>query len=90
MGVHRNFPKGATRVVTIGAQFPWWGITAGGAEKSQQCRKYFLQYASQRPQVRTWENQTCFLPRALSYLVTSLRATSKFCLSFSGCWRCNV
>ena len=36
-----------------------WGcqITAGGAEKSQQCQKYFLQYSpftSERLQVRTW------------------------------------
>jgi len=51
-------------------------ITAGGAEKSQQCHKYFLQcstFASERPhQVRTWGRQTCFLPRAPSSLVTSL------------------
>jgi len=54
-----------------------WGhqITAGGAEKSQQCRKYLLQYstfASERPQVRTWGRQTCFWPRAPSNLVTPL------------------
>ena len=39
----------------------------GSAEKSQQCRKYFLHYhafASERLQVRTWGRQTCFLPRA--------------------------
>ena len=33
-------------------------ITAEGAEKSQQCHKYLLQYstfASDRFQVRTWE-----------------------------------
>jgi len=40
-----------------------WGpeITAWGAERNQQCHKYFLQYsafASERPQVRTWGRQT--------------------------------
>ena len=42
-------------------------MTAWGVEKSQQCHKYFLQYstfASERPQVRTWERQNCFLPWA--------------------------
>jgi len=56
----------------------------GGAEKSQQCRKYFLQYITfspERPQVRTWGRQTWFLPRAPPNLVTSLLAahtTAKF------------
>ena len=48
---------------------------SGGAEKSQQFHNYFLQYSkflSERPQVRTWECQTCFLPRAQSKLVTPL------------------
>jgi len=39
-----------------GAQFPGRRLTAGGAEKSQQCQKYFVQcstFASGRPQVRT-------------------------------------
>jgi len=54
-----------------------WGrrITAGGAEKSQQCHKYFLQYstfASERPLLRKWGRQTCFLLRAPSNLVTTL------------------
>ena len=47
----------------------------GGAEKSQQFHKYFLQYSkfpSERHQVRTWERQTCLLSRAPSYLVTPL------------------
>ena len=47
----------------------------GGAKKSQQRHKHFLQYstfASERPQVRTWGRQTCFLPRAPSILVTPL------------------
>ena len=47
----------------------------GGRQTSQQCHKYFLQFstfASERPQVRTWGHQTCFLPRAPSNLVTSL------------------
>jgi len=45
------------------------------SEKSQQCHKYFLQHStftSERLQVRTWECQTCFLPRAPSNLVTPL------------------
>ena len=55
-----------------------WGrrITEGGAEKSQQCHKYFLQYstfASERPQVRTWGRLSCFLSRAPSNLVTTLQ-----------------
>jgi len=41
-----------------GAESPWGRqITAGGAEKSKQCHKYFLQcsaLASARPQFRTW------------------------------------
>jgi len=54
-------------------------MSAGGAEKSQQFRKYFLQYStfrSERPQVRTWWRQTCFLPRAQSNLVTFLTMQS--------------
>jgi len=50
-------------------------MTAWGAEKSQKCHKCFLQYstfASERPQLRRWGHQTCFLPRAPSNLVTSL------------------
>jgi len=53
-------------------------MTTHGAEKFQQCHKYFLQYstfASKRPQVRTWERQTCFLFRAPSNLVTPLLQT---------------
>ena len=48
-----------------------------GRQKSQECHKYFIQYstfASGRPQVRTWGCQVCFLPRALSNLVTPLTA----------------
>jgi len=47
----------------------------GVVEKSQQCHKYFFQYstfASERPQVRIWGRQTCFLPRAPSNLVMPL------------------
>jgi len=49
-----------------------------GAEKSQKCCKYLLQYseyASERPQVRTWGCLTCFSPRAPSNLVTPLFAS---------------
>jgi len=48
---------------------------SGGAEKCQNCHKYFFQFSkftSNRAQVRTWGRQTCFLPRALSNLVTPL------------------
>jgi len=61
------------RRITAGRQ-----MTAEGAEKSQQCHKYFLQcstFASERPQFRTWGRQTCFLPRAPPNLVTPLAAT---------------
>jgi len=71
----RRLIRGVTRGGN-GAQFPGRRMTARVAKKSQQCRKYFLQYstfASERPQVRTWERQTCFLPRAPSNLVTLLR-----------------
>ena len=48
--------------VARGARFPGLRMTAGSVEKSQQYHKYFLQYyefASERPQVRTWGRQTC-------------------------------
>jgi len=57
-----------------GAQFPWHQ-SLGGAENSQQCHKYFLQYntfTSERAQVRKWGRQTCFLTRAPSKLGSSL------------------
>ena len=37
---------------------------------------------SERPQVRTWERQTCLLPRAPSNLVTLLLAPQKFTRSY--------
>jgi len=61
-----------------GAQLPGRRIImgvpnhCGGAEKSQQFHNYFLQYSkfpSERPHVRTWGRQTCFLPRTQSNLV---------------------
>jgi len=43
---------------SLGAESLWRRqVTAGGAEKSQQCQKYFLQYSvftSEIHQVRTW------------------------------------
>jgi len=48
---------------------------SGGAEKYQKCHKSILQYSnftSKRAQVLTWGRQICFLPRALSNLVTPL------------------
>jgi len=58
----------------------------GGAEKSQQCHKFFLQYstfASKRSQFQTWGLQTCFLSRAPSNLVTPLvgKSFAWFCIS---------
>jgi len=50
-----------------------------GGQKSQQCHKHFLQrstFVSERPQVRTWGRQTCFLPQAPSNLVTPLYITT--------------
>jgi len=50
----------------------------GGTEKSQQCRKYFLQYstfAPEKTEIRKWGRQTCFLPRAPSNLGTPLDRT---------------
>jgi len=56
-------------------------MTAKGAGKSQQYHKYCLQYSTyafERPQVRTWGCQTCFLSRTPSNLVTALnRAASR-------------
>jgi len=55
-----------------------------GAEKSHRCHKYFIQgskFASEGPHVRTWGQQTCFLPRELSNLVTPLIG-----VNFSGIW----
>jgi len=66
-------------------------ITAGG-EKSQKCRKFFLQHskiASERAQVRTWGRQTCFLPRrhlpTLSPGVNAQKFTALgiFCIEFT-------
>ena len=45
----------------------------GGRRKSQQYHKCFLQcnaFDSERPQIRTWGRQSCFLPRAPSNLAT--------------------
>jgi len=48
---------GVQRGGAMGDKFPRRRITALGAEKPQQCHKYFLQYSTlafERPQVRTW------------------------------------
>jgi len=86
-----------------GAQFPGanslWGlcITAGGAENSQQCHKYFLQYSKfvfERTQVRPRGRQTYFCPgrhltslrpcmcSKLPLIFRSGQFTSKSCLVF--------
>jgi len=49
-----------------------------GGKKSQQCHTHIFQnstLASERPQVRTWGRQACFLPQAPSNLVTPLHIT---------------
>jgi len=66
-----------------GVEFLWGRrITAGapnyceGAEKSQQCHKYIVQYnifASERPQVRTWGAKLASYPgRHLTSLLPCL------------------
>jgi len=58
-------------------------ITAGDAGKSQQCHKYFLQYsafASERPQVRTWDAKLASCPGAIYNLVTPLHAEPYYLL----------
>jgi len=71
--------RGVTRGAK-GANFPGHcitmraRITAGSAERSQQCHIYFLQYStfdSERPQVSTWGRETCFLSPAYN-LVTPM------------------
>ena len=63
-----------------GAQFPGGRVTmrvqnhCGGAKKSQQCHKYFLQYSKFQYGKSNMGRQTCFLPRAPSNLVTPLVA----------------
>ena len=76
--------RGVTNGVK-GAPFPGCRVTVGGTEKSQQCHKCFLQYsafASERPQFRTREHQTCFLPQAPSNLVASLVMALQTCRGF--------
>ena len=56
-------------------------MTAGSPKSPNNVTNTFLQYstfASGRPQVRTWERPTCFLPRAPSNLVTPLKASHTF------------
>jgi len=66
--------KGGT---ILGEAESLWGrrMTAGLPKSPNNVTIYFLQYstfASERPQVRIWGRQTCFLPRAPSNLVTPL------------------
>jgi len=60
MGQGRNEgERGTNSLVT---ESPWGReIIARGAEKAQQCHKYFLRYStlgSELPQVRIWGRQT--------------------------------
>ena len=55
-----------------------------GGKKSQQGHKHFFKsttFASERPQVRTWVQQTCFLPQAPSNLVTPLHNAHHDCIA---------
>ena len=80
--ISRGVTKGARGRNSTGAESLWgrWNTAGapnacGGAKKSKQCHKHFLQYStfsSERPQVRTWGRQTCFLSRAPSILVMPL------------------
>ena len=73
---------GATRGPK-GAQFPARGVTME-RRKISTMSQYFLQhstFASERPQVRTWRCQTCFLLRAPSNLVAPLSLTTTFLCS---------
>jgi len=59
--VKTRIARGVTRGAK-GTQFSGRRMTAGGAEKSKQYHKHFLQcstFASESPQVRTWGGQTC-------------------------------
>jgi len=75
-------PKGVTDGEQEGRNFP--GANYGGAEKSQQCHKYFLEnstFASERPQVRTRGRQTCCLPGIhLTQLPPSFCINLKYCI----------
>jgi len=67
--------RGVTRGRARGTQFPRRRITAEGTEMSQQCHitsTFFntVHLLPKRAQVGTWGQQTCFLPRAPSNLVT--------------------
>ena len=74
----RSLSRSVTPGVKRGRQV---GQNALGAEKSQQCLSFCLQYSAftpKRPSVQTWERQTCFLPRAQSNLGTTLCHTVVF------------
>ena len=65
-----------------GAQFPG-AESLRGAKKSQVISTFFQNstFASERPQVRTWGRQICFLPHAPSNLVSSVHNAHHDCLS---------
>jgi len=69
-----------------GVTIPLAPIHCGGTEKFQKCHKYFHQhskFSSERAEVRTWECQTCFLPRAPSNLVAPLVLWHRDCVTWS-------
>ena len=62
---YRGFTRGARGYKFLGAESLRGAESLQRAKKIQQFNKYFLQYStfvSERPRVRTWERQTCFLP----------------------------
>jgi len=66
-------PRGVTTRAK-GTQIPGRRITAGASENPNNVTSSFFNstFASERPQVRTWGRQTCFLPVAPSNLITPL------------------
>jgi len=64
------------------SSIPGCGITAEGQKVPSHKHFFSRQYICfQRPQVRTWGRQTCFLPHVPSNLVSSLHNARHDCLS---------
>jgi len=75
-----------------GAQFSGRRVTMRAPKNPNNVTSTVLQcstFASERPQVRAWGRQTCFLPRAPSDLVTPL-AVSQYSSAFSMCLKWGV
>ena len=72
-----------TRDVTKGARFLGAESLRGSKSSSNVMSTFFQNstFASERPQVRTWGCQTCFMSRAPSNLVTPLHDAHHDCLA---------